>query len=725
MKITKMIGLCIVIAAILLAPQVAPQRTAAQDGGGWVPYTDDMLGGGTVKEDARAEGPLPADCPVPEAKDHYVIGMSQANRAEPWREAMDSQIAAAAEDYSDIEVIFQDAAQDNADQVSDVENLLTQGIDLLIISPNEAAPLNEIVREAWESCVPVIVLDRNLVDPNYSMFIGADNVAIGQAAGEYAAKWCADNGHDPCEIAEIRGLEGAPPAKDRGDGFRMGLEAQGMDPDATIIFSQNADWLRERAVPAAAAAFQAYPEVNVLYGHNDPMAEGAYIAAQDAGVDVSSILFVGIDALPTPDGGIMSVLEGRLGVTFVYPTGGRQAIDWAHRILADHVNPPLWEVLPFDTVSPDNAQDVCNAFNCPNAETGTPAPTEEAGEAMAPAAAEGWTMYTADIVDGTVLEGWEYPANGSPLPDGCPAPEAKDHYVIGMSQANRAEPWREAMDSQIAAAAEDYPDVEVIFQDAAQDNADQVSDVENLLTQGIDLLIISPNEAAPLNEIVREAWESCVPVIVLDRNLVDPNYSMFIGADNVAIGKAAGEYVAKWCADNGHDPCEIAEIRGLEGAPPAKDRGDGFRMGLEAGGLDPDAAIIFSQNADWLRERAVPAAAAAFQAYPEVNVLYGHNDPMAEGAYIAAQDAGVDVSSILFVGIDALPTPDGGIMSVLEGRLGVTFVYPTGGRQAIDWAHRILADHIVPPQWVVLPFDTVSPDNAQDVCNTFNCPNAQ
>jgi ribose transport system substrate-binding protein len=336
----------------------------AQDG--WTAFTDDQLGGGTVLEGARDAGPLPEGCPAPEAKDSYVIGMSQANRAEPWREAMDSQIQAAA-DAAGIEVVFQDAAQDNADQVSDVENLLTQGIDLLIISPNEAAPLNDAVKAAWEACVPVIVLDRNLVDPNYSMFIGADNVAIGKAAGEYAAKWCADNGRTECKIAEIRGLEGAPPAKDRGDGFRAGLEAGGLSAD-NIVYSQNGDWLREKAVPLAASAFQTVPDVDVMYGHNDPMAEGAYVAAQDAGIDPSQVLFIGIDALPTPDGGIMSVLEGRLGVTFVYPTGGQQAIDWAQNILTGHVNPPLWLVLPFDTVSPENAQEVCNTFACPAAE---------------------------------------------------------------------------------------------------------------------------------------------------------------------------------------------------------------------------------------------------------------------------------------------------------------------------------------------------------------------
>jgi ribose transport system substrate-binding protein len=341
-----------------------PAVAVAQDI--WTPYTQDQLGGGTVKEDARPEGPLPANCPKPAAKDHYVIGMSQANKAEPWREAMNSQIEAAAKAYPEFEVVFQDAAQDNAKQVTQVENLLTQGIDLLIISPNEAAPLNDAVKAAWDACVPVIVLDRNLVDPNYSMFIGADNVAIGQAAGEYAAQWCVDNGRTACKIAEIRGLEGAPPAKDRGDGFRAGLAAKGLS-DANIVFSQNADWLREKAVPAAAAAFQANPDVDVLFGHNDPMAEGAYIAAQDAGIDPSKVLFVGIDGLPTPDGGIMSVLEGRIGVTFVYPTGGKQAVDWAKAILEDGVNPPLWLVLPFDTITPDSAQAICDQFACPAA----------------------------------------------------------------------------------------------------------------------------------------------------------------------------------------------------------------------------------------------------------------------------------------------------------------------------------------------------------------------
>ena len=98
----------------------------------------------------------------------------------------------------------------------------------------------------------------------------------------------------PCNIIEIRGLEGSTPAKERGDGFREGIAG---NPDATIIAQQNADWLREKAIPVSQAMFQANPDVNVVYAHNDPMAEAAIISAQNAGLNLDDMLFIGIDAL--------------------------------------------------------------------------------------------------------------------------------------------------------------------------------------------------------------------------------------------------------------------------------------------------------------------------------------------------------------------------------------------------------------------------------------------
>lgn len=294
---------------------------------------------------------------------------------------------------------------------------------------------------------------------------------------------------------------------------------------------------------------------------------------------------------------------------------------------------------------------------------------------------------------------------------------AKDHYLIGMSQANKGEPWRQAMNDQIAAAAQANPELEVVFADAAQDNAQQVSDVENFLAQGIDLLIISPNEAAPLTDAVAEACAQGVPVIVLDRKVEGDQFTMFIGADNVEIGRQAGQHAAQYCSDGGYDPCNVIEIRGLEGSTPAQERGDGFREGLAD---NPAATIIASQNADWLREKAIPVSQAMFQANPDVNVVYGHNDPMTEAAIISADGAGLNLDDMLFIGIDALPTADGGIRSVIDGRIDVTYVYPTGGAQAIDYAVQILEQGVTPPDAVTLETQQVTADNAQEVYDSFN-----
>jgi ribose transport system substrate-binding protein len=292
---------------------------------------------------------------------------------------------------------------------------------------------------------------------------------------------------------------------------------------------------------------------------------------------------------------------------------------------------------------------------------------------------------------------------------------AKDSYLIGMSQANRGEPWRQAMNDQIAAAAAEHPELEVVFADAAQNNAKQVADVENFLQQGIDLLIISPNEAAPLTDVVATACAEEVPVIVLDRKVNGDQFTMWIGADNVEIGRRAGERAAAWCEEQGHDPCNVLEIRGLEGSTPAQERGDGFREGIAA---NPAVTIIASQNADWLREKAIPVSQAMLQANPDVHVVYTHNDPMTEAAIISAENAGLNLDDILFIGIDALPTPDGGIRSVIDGRIDVTYVYPTGGQQAIDYALQIFAGEI-PPAEVVLETEEVTADNAQELLDKY------
>lgn len=296
-----------------------------------------------------------------------------------------------------------------------------------------------------------------------------------------------------------------------------------------------------------------------------------------------------------------------------------------------------------------------------------------------------------------------------------PTSEAEG-FVIGMSQANNAEPWRAAMNAQIANAAKAYPELEVRFADAAQNNATQVADVERFIQAQVDLLIISPNEAAPLTNVVARAYDQGIPVIVLDRKVNGDKYTLWIGADNKLIGRRAGAYAAAWCAEQGREPCHVIELRGLEGSTPASERGDGFREGIT---VNPNVRIIASQNADWLEPKAGPLTAAMLAVNAQVDVVYAHNDPMAEGALSAFAETGRDPTQTLIIGIDALPTPDGGIVSVLEQRMDVTYVYPTGGAEAIEWAVKILKEQQTPPREIILDTEQVEPSNAAVLLQRF------
>jgi ribose transport system substrate-binding protein len=281
-------------------------------------------------------------------------------------------------------------------------------------------------------------------------------------------------------------------------------------------------------------------------------------------------------------------------------------------------------------------------------------------------------------------------------------------YLIGMSQANNAEPYRQVMNNDIETAAKSVTGFKVEVSDAAQDNSKQVADVENFLTQKVDLLIISPNEAKPLTAVVKKAYDQGIPVIVLDRKVEGDAYTAFIGGDNVAIGKAAGEFYAKTLLPNGG---KVIEIAGLPGATPAAERAQGFRDGIKS---NAKIEIVATQPADWLRDKGQTVADALLKAHPDVDAIYAHNDPMAEGAYLAAKAAGLE-KKIKFTGIDALPVPSGGIKAVEQGRLAATFQYATGGREAVDLAKKILVDCTKDvPRSTTLETMQITADNAAD-----------
>jgi ribose transport system substrate-binding protein len=300
----------------------------------------------------------------------------------------------------------------------------------------------------------------------------------------------------------------------------------------------------------------------------------------------------------------------------------------------------------------------------------------------------------------------------------APLAQAQKKYTIGFSQLAFDDPWRVAFNNQMTKAAEKHPDFKLVIVNAQRDSSKQVADVETLMQQKVDALIISPNEAAPLTSVVKKAYEAGIPVIVLDRAVLGEAYTMFIGADNKFIGNKAGAYVAKWCGEKNFNPCNVLEISGLSGSTPAQERASGFREGIKA---NPNVKLATSVTSEWQKAKAVPAAAAAFQGNKNFQVVYAHNDDSTEGGYIAAKNANLDVSKMLFLGIDGLPDKNGAIVSILQGRLGASFVYPNGAAEAIDWADRILKKSEKPPKKVTLGTDEITSANAKAMCDKYDC----
>jgi len=280
----------------------------------------------------------------------------------------------------------------------------------------------------------------------------------------------------------------------------------------------------------------------------------------------------------------------------------------------------------------------------------------------------------------------------------------QDEWTIGMSQCNLGEPWRVQMNKDIEQAADEHPELDVIFKDAQNKTEQQQAQVREFIAQGVDLIIISPKEAVPLTKPVGEAMDAGIPVIVLDRKIEGDRYTCFIGGDNVLIGREAGKYMVELLGGKG----KVVELRGLETSTPADERHQGFIEGIAGSDID----IIFDPDCEWLEPKAQREMNSALARFDQIDAVYGHNDPSAHGAYQAAKQEGRDrQEAIRFIGIDALPHE--GVKYVQEGILDATLQYPTGGAQAIDIALRILGGEDVPKS-ITLGTRLFTADNVAD-----------
>ena len=286
----------------------------------------------------------------------------------------------------------------------------------------------------------------------------------------------------------------------------------------------------------------------------------------------------------------------------------------------------------------------------------------------------------------------------------------KKQYFVAFSQSNNAEPYRAAQNELLSRLAKQAGDIRLTMTDGQQDNSKQIAQIETLILQKPDLLIVAPNERAPLTAVMGKAMAAGIPTICLERDIVEPNYTTYIACDNKSIGKMAGEFIVEQLkARKGKAAGKIVELKGMLGVEAEINRHDGA---AEVFKQYPDIKVVHEAVADWLQSKGRERMLEILRAQPEIDAVYGHNDPMAVGAYLAAKELNRE-KPILFVGVDGLGGPAGGIKKVMDGVLAATFYYPLAVDKAMEIGGRILREPGFKPDKVyTLGSEIINPANA-------------
>lgn len=250
----------------------------------------------------------------------YRIGVSQCSQ-DDWRKKMNDEINREIMFHEDAKVEIRSADDSNAKQIEDINYFVKNGFDIIIVAPNEAAALTPTIKEVYEKGMPVVVFDRNINGDTYTARIGADNEGLGRSAAHYARHMLGKG----AKAIEIFGLRGSTPAEGRHNGFVREFEAHGGE----VLASVPGNWNKEDAMPIVDSLLRRYPDVDLIYAHNDRMAIGASEVARKHGRD--DIRIIGIDAAPNI--GIKAVVDSVIDATFLYPTEGHRLIRTALAIL--------------------------------------------------------------------------------------------------------------------------------------------------------------------------------------------------------------------------------------------------------------------------------------------------------------------------------------------------------------------------------------------------------
>lgn len=254
---------------------------------------------------------------------------------------------------------------------------------------------------------------------------------------------------------------------------------------------------------------------------------------------------------------------------------------------------------------------------------------------------------------------------------------------IGVSLSTLNNPFFVSIREGIEEGAGD--DAETVISDAQNDSSTQSNQVEDLITQGVDLIIINPVDSTAIAPSVEKANEANIPVICVDRGTDSGEIVSFIASNNIEGGKLAGEFILDKVGEN----AEVIQLEGIPGASSTRERGEGFKEAT-----DGKINLVASQTANFDRAEGLTVMENLLQAHPDVKAVFCQNDEMALGASEAIKASGKD---IVVVGFDG---NDDAISAVEDGSISATVAQQPKemGKLAIETAIKYLKGEQVEEQ---------------------------
>ena len=254
-------------------------------------------------------------------------------------------------------------------------------------------------------------------------------------------------------------------------------------------------------------------------------------------------------------------------------------------------------------------------------------------------------------------------------------------FVIGVSQCSE-DIWRDKLNDELKMGEYLNDSIIVKLASSNDDNVLQNKQVNQFIDEGVDLLIVSPNQLSAISKAVERAYDKGIPVILYDRKTNSDKYTAFIGCDNYTIGKSMGTFIAQQLQGKGR----IVEISGLEGSSPALERHRGFMDAIKP---YPGLQVVASEKGNWKEEGGIQAMKRILKQTQDFDYVFAHNDCLAWGAYVAARQMRVK-RNYKYTGVDGMATEGGGLELVRDGIFEASYLYPTKGDEVIALAMKIL-----------------------------------